>query len=48
MSEEAEIEITEPDASGGETVEWNMDDENDEIEVTCTAYGGLPTPEFHW
>ncbi len=48
VSQYAELEITDPDERSGESVEYNIDDENDEIEVTCTAYGGLPRPEFHW
>ncbi len=48
MAQYSEVEITYPDERSGDGAEWNMDDEDAEIEVTCTAYGGVPEPEFRW
>jgi hypothetical protein len=50
VSNQSRIFITEPDLweDPNEVVEYKIGDNNDEIEVTCTAYGGNPDPVFHW
>ena len=31
-----------------ETIPYDLEDERDEIEATCRAFGGKPEPTFHW
>ena len=42
--------ITEPDLEDDSslTVVYDLSDDRREIEATCTAYGAIPQPEFHW
>lgn len=50
ISNQSTIFITEPDhfQDPNEMIEYTLDQSNERIEATCTAYGGKPDPEFHW
>ena len=42
--------ITDPDLEDDSslTIVYDLSDDRREIEATCTAYGAIPEPTFHW
>jgi len=46
VSNVTEIAITEP--TDGDDIQYDLSRQSRAIEATCTGFGGLPEPTFHW